>query len=345
MRNILIFTSKTDHAVNLITAWLDKLGCNFIRINTDELPNKNLGISLQHTSNYSINTVTIDGKETNLAEIQSILWRRASWPSLNFNDSNREEFVRQEWRYALWSLITTFQGYWVNHPLWGNNLLEHNKLHQLKIAVSSGLLVPDTIITNSFDKISEFCLAHGGFVACKPIHNQLFLDEQKNAYGIYTQLVTHEQLQTNKQNISVAPILVQEYVKKTVEIRVTIIGDSIFACEINSQASQKTLHDWRRYDFDNVKHSVHCLPDQVKKALMIFMKRSHLNYGAIDLILTPEEKYVFLEVNPSGQYGWIEELTGMPISETFAKSLISPKAHGFRKIAIHDFDNATRLGQ
>jgi glutathione synthase/RimK-type ligase-like ATP-grasp enzyme len=212
----------------------------------------------------------------------------------------------------------------MNHPLYARNLLEHNKLFQLKLAEASGLIIPDTVITNSSDHLIEFCENHNGSIAVKTLRSSVFQETDGVADGIYTNRVSIDYLKDHIGDISLAPIMAQEYVSKKLEFRVTIVGENIFACAIHSQDSERTKDDWRRYDFTKVKHESYNLPQKIKTALLKFMKACHLTFGAIDMILTPEEKYVFLEVNPNGQYGWIEDLTGLPISDTIAKLLANP---------------------
>ena len=115
--------------------------------------------------------------------------------------------------------------------------------------------------------------------------------------------------------------MAQKYIEKKLEFRVTVVGQDIFTCAIHSQDSERTKEDWRRYDFENVKHESYDLPENVKSSLLRFMQLCHLTFGAIDMILTPEGDYVFLEVNPSGQYIWIENLAKLPISRSIAENL------------------------
>ncbi|MBU4480422.1 MvdD family ATP-grasp ribosomal peptide maturase, partial [Patescibacteria group bacterium] len=128
----------------------------------------------------------------------------------------------------------------------------------------------------------------------------------------------------NKADFLLSPVMVQSYIPKKIELRVTIVGENIFTCAIHSQNSEKTKYDWRRYDFENVKHEEYQLPVNVRGKILAFMKKCRLNFGAIDMILTPDNEYVFLEVNPSGQFGWIEKLTGMPIAKSIAELLANP---------------------
>ncbi|HEX8894260.1 MAG TPA: hypothetical protein VF783_13095 [Terriglobales bacterium] len=75
----------------------------------------------------------------------------------------------------------------------------------------------------------------------------------------------------------------------------------------------------------------HVLPSGVENRLLLLMRRMGLEYGAIDLRLTPEGKYVFLEINPAGQFLWIEEATGQKISDAIAAHLITGRGFGKRQ--------------
>src|SRR5439155_11640005 len=83
-----------------------------------------------------------------------------------------------------------------------------------------------------------------------------------------------------------------------------------------------TKYDWRRYDLEQTPHLPHQLPDDVAQRCVALTERLGVRYGAVDLILTPDGRYVFLEINPNGQYLWIEELTGLPISDAIRDLLM-----------------------
>jgi glutathione synthase/RimK-type ligase-like ATP-grasp enzyme len=101
-----------------------------------------------------------------------------------------------------------------------------------------------------------------------------------------------------------------------------VVGSQVFAAAIHSQISHRTRHDWRHYDFDRTPHEAHALPDRVSELCIELVRSLDLNFGAIDLVLTPGGDYVFLEINPSGQWLWIEELTDLPISEAIVDILV-----------------------
>lgn len=100
-----------------------------------------------------------------------------------------------------------------------------------------------------------------------------------------------------------------------------VIGSQVLACRIDSQASEKTKIDWRHYDFDLVEHVNVQLPMEIKIRLLNFMKDVGLRYGAIDMIERPDGNFVFLEVNPSGQWGWITNIAKVPVVEAVVSML------------------------
>ena len=297
----------------------------FYRLNTDliswqtALTMRLAGTGFNAQINMGSASQQIDG-------VKSVWYRRPVMPKAP--PSIKEEyasFVEEEWRACLWSLYTTLDAFWVNPPLIGHRLLEHNKLLQLRTAASVGFATPNTIITNEATELSTFCECQGGTIVVKTIKGHFFRrDDREESFVIYTNPVSTDLLNLYKDDIRLAPVMAQEYVPKKLELRVTIVGKQIFACAIHSQESERTKHDWRRYDFEKVKHEPYQLPPELEKKLLQLMDVWGLSFGAIDMILTPDDRYVFLEINPNGQWGWIEQLTGMPISLAIAELLVNP---------------------
>lgn len=233
--------------------------------------------------------------------------------------------MKNESKIALWSLYTTLDAFWVNPPLYGSQLLQRNKLLQLKDASNIGLKIPDTLITNDPDELVDFCKDNGNVIAVKLLRGNWFVEEGSNIpLSVFTQRISLDDVLKNREDIKLAPVLAQEYVEKYLELRITIVGRKIFTCAIHSQDSEQTKIDWRNYDLMNVKHEPYKLPLEIEDKLFALMNQWHLNFGALDMILTPSGEYVFLEINPNGQWLWIEQLTNMPISKSIAEILANP---------------------
>ena len=142
-------------------------------------------------------------------------------------------------------------------------------------------------------------------------------------FHVYTNRVTREHLSESGAALRLAPCQFQKYIPKRVELRVTVVGDVFFVAELDTQKSTRSALDWRRYDFVNVKYRKSVLPPYVEELLRKLMKDLGLSFGCIDLIVTPDDEYVFLEVNQCGQWYWIEEMTGLPILEAMVNRLTS----------------------
>ena len=112
--------------------------------------------------------------------------------------------------------------------------------------------------------------------------------------------------------------------EKQYELRVTVVCDKVFACKIDSQRMEedKGRVDWRQgYEY-GLRYEAYELPDAVKAFCIKFLQDMHLNFGCFDFIVTPQDQFVFLECNPNGQWLWIEQETGMPISQAIAECLM-----------------------
>jgi len=318
---VLILTNSHEHAIQLVTPHLQEMRQPFVRVVADRLFGKSVCLSLVDNLKSGF---LVFGRKVELDRVKSVWYRRPIIADTPYNlPDDHNKFVVHEYQTFLWSLCTTLDAFWMNPPL-NVHLLEHNKLRQLADASEVGLRVPETIITNSPQEVIGFCRNHGGRVALKALHPTRVSNEEGEYQIVYTNVLSLEQIEDHKQEIKLSPVLIQEYVEKELEFRVTIVGKQVFACAIHSQDSEKTKHDWRRYDLENVKHEPYDLPQEVVQKLLILMNRWGLVYGAIDMILTPEGEYVFLEINPTGQWGWIESLTGMPISQSIAELLANP---------------------
>jgi glutathione synthase/RimK-type ligase-like ATP-grasp enzyme len=103
---------------------------------------------------------------------------------------------------------------------------------------------------------------------------------------------------------------------------VTVIGQKIFAVEIDAQKSTRAKDDWRRYDLAHTTFQVHNLPCPIKLRITDLLRQLNLVFGCIDFIVTPDNQYIFLEINPMGQWYWAEALTGGAMLDSFVQMLM-----------------------
>ncbi len=326
---ILILTR--DRSVDSVIGYLEKMEEKFFRFDTENFPKE---VELKLTLKNGGLSGYMKNKDSKLIEIERIksCWYRGVILPQKQNDMKEKyfRFIKEETKAALWSFYTNLNVFWMNHPLFGSRLLEANKLYQMNTASKIGLKVPDTIITNNSEELLFFCRKHNGEIAVKMLSGHVFSAEGSGRMlYLYTQKITEKELIKKFKKVSLTPILAQEYVEKKIELRITVVNKSIFSCAIYSQDSERTKYDWRRYDFDNVKHEQYKLPKEIEEKILKLMEIWNISFGAIDFILTPKDEYVFLEINPHGQWGWIEDLTGMPISLKITETLANPPEIGF----------------
>jgi glutathione synthase/RimK-type ligase-like ATP-grasp enzyme len=139
---------------------------------------------------------------------------------------------------------------------------------------------------------------------------------------LYANLLSNEELVAASQNISRAPSIYQEYIEKDYELRITVIGEDIYPVKIYSQTNENTIIDWRK-DQLNLEYELVSLDPEFEESLRNLHNNFNLIYGAYDFIVTPKGEHVFLEVNPVGQWLWLEEELGLDISQSIADLLSS----------------------
>jgi len=261
---------------------------------------------------------TADGKHIELDQYGSIWYRRpGTIPAQRFDQIWVQQFVDQETNHTLFGALNAIPSLWVNHPAKDQQCLL--KLQQLRVAASCGLKVPDTLVTNDPVEVMQFyedCEQQVVYKVISENSSQLIPLYEMPA-GIPTLPLREFDFQYLEQ-VKFGPHLFQRRIKKSYDVRTTIIGKKIFSIRIDSQEGKGKL-DWRQ---DYSVPMTECqLPDDVAQACLLLMQRFGLNYGALDFCVTPEGEFYFLEINCAGQYLWIEQRTGMPISRELAKLL------------------------
>jgi glutathione synthase/RimK-type ligase-like ATP-grasp enzyme len=116
-----------------------------------------------------------------------------------------------------------------------------------------------------------------------------------------------------------SPVLVQNKLQNFRDIRVTVIGEQIFAVEIETDELLKT--DWRKPNISK-KYNLHVLPESIRTLIYELHQKLGLIYSAFDFILTPSGEYYFLETNPAGEWVWLERELGLEISNSIINELL-----------------------
>lgn len=316
-KKILIISHQFDPHVDQMVVLIESLGLECVRWITGGFP-LNSTVSLSATQAGFKGELKTARGHFDLTDIRSVWYRHPGPPTVPQGlTADERRFTDAEARSTLTGVFQVFDWFWVNHP--DKVRIASSKMLQLKVAAELGFSIPKTCITNDADTARSFLNACGGSMVYKPFNSSLFTSDGKVCYTtpILASDLDHIDL------IKKTPGIFQENVEKCIELRITVIGRNVFATEIHSQELDKAKQDWREANPDELRHIPHELPETVEQSCLKLLARFGLVYGAIDMILTPEGEYVFLENNPSGQFGWIEGITGKPLTATLARLLIA----------------------
>lgn len=326
---IVVVTNQDDPHADFVIRTLLTMGHEPIRLNTDEIPLQTL-VALDLCDRWAGRIeLQASGRLIDVGRIRSVWWRRPGAYRLPDDLSPFERsFASDELDHAFRGLWAELDCYWMSDP----DAIQRAgwKLGQLQRAVRLGFDVPRTLVTSEPRAALEFHRACGGEVVFKVMTGpfmgaERYVDRNPEALpppALQTQTtVVGEAELEDLEAIRTVPCLFQELVPKRVELRVTVIGDQVFAAEIDSQADDRTLVDWRAA-FDGIAYRATELPPQVRDRCLAMVRGYGLNYSAIDLILTPDDRYVFLESNPNGQFRFVEELVPeLPLTDAVAACL------------------------
>lgn len=191
--------------------------------------------------------------------------------------------------------------FWVNPP--PTRPAEHKPL-QLREATRSGLTIPRTLMSNDPERIRRFLTEHRGRAVYKPFFPAQW-DQDDHVHLLFTNEVDIDDLPSDS-TLRLTPGIFQEKVEKAHELRVTILGEHVVTARLLSQESDRSRLDWRASAGRLGVEPDH-LPPEVEQACLRLMRRLNIVFGAFDFIVTPQGEHIFLEVNPSGQFLWVEE--------------------------------------
>lgn len=302
---ILIVTNKTDYTADFLILELLRRNIDFVRFNTEDYPSQ-IELSFELDNSRFEGALTINNRRIDLHNITSVWYRRPldSQPHPDISDSVAQEYIVTESKATLGGLWRVLSCLWVSHP--DNIRAAEFKPYQLKLASELGFTIPSTLITNVPDEAINFRTSAPSTVIFKPQRYGYTIREDSLAF-IYTSPIN--EIHTNQfDKVRYSPVLFQQYMPKKEELRVTVVGNKIFPVKLLSQELDVARHDWRRADPKSITHIPCELPQIIKDRCIQLVQTLGLKFGAIDLILTPQGEYIFLEINPNGQWAWIEQV-------------------------------------
>jgi glutathione synthase/RimK-type ligase-like ATP-grasp enzyme len=312
-KHILIITNSGDLHADLVVERLLSRDARPFRLNLDEFPAQHrLDITYMDGAPGGVLRHLPSRTEMAMTDIGAVWTRKAA----NFRFLSDEDLGPQERAYAtaetehmLTSLLLTTEGYWMNHPLALRSAMW--KGEQLQRAARMGFRVPPSLMTNDGDAVRNFRAAVGGEIIFKPLSSPALGGDEVDAAdrivpNLATTMITdeHDEMLDALREL---PGFFQQYIRKRYELRVTVIGDRVFAARIDSQDDERTRTDYRDFSAE-IDYSAERLPAEIERRCREFVHSYGLKFGALDLIFTLSGDYVFLENNPAGQFLFVEQL-------------------------------------
>jgi MvdD family ATP-grasp ribosomal peptide maturase len=318
---VLIITHSGDNeSVTLVIKAVERRGGSAFRFDTDKFPTE-IQLVAQYGETPERLSLTADGATLDLRDVTAIWHRR-----LNVGGRLPREMDRQfrsaslgESRASVIGVLASLDVFRMD----AEHLIRRaeNKQLQIQVARELGLDTPRTLITNDPEAVRAFARTCERGMITKML-SSFAINEDDKEKVVFTNPVTAEDL-NDLEGLRLCPMTFQEQVAKRLELRTTIVGERVLTASIDSQASERATHDWRR---DGVQlldaWQTYDLPPEVEEKLLRLMDYFNLNYGAADFIVTPEGRHVFLEVNPVGEFFWLERCPALPISNAIADVLL-----------------------
>ena len=320
---VLIISIQGDISTSEVIEWLVALGKDYVRLDGDNTRTKFLYYDIDKRELM----VRQGGRDINLLARDSV-WHRRKGFGLNSLEINREDLQKEvllgdhdhgpqmdeEFQtlvsYLYYSLETDTR-------LIGNfEKTRLNKLMVLSIARECGFAIPTGLIITSKKQLAARFEEDSSPVITKAISEGVYKISNKYGYYSYTEQLTRKDL--DRLPDTFFPSLIQSEIRKKYELRVFYLKGECHAMAIFSQLDKQTTTDFRKYNHEKPNRTVpYRLPAEVREKLARVFERLSLNTGSADLIVDENNNYVFLEINPVGQFA----MTSLPCNFQLEKKI------------------------
>lgn len=324
---IIILSVNGDSSTNEVISWLNYFRAPWIRINEDD------HISFERLA-YKNNKITafrlrVNNDLVDLTTVKSYWYRRGGLNNSKqrkrrpkFSDSAVQENINVYLEEEIDNVFNFVYKYLEATKTSINSFLSsrNDKSYFQFRAVEAGLSVPDSVTSVSQHDAVDFFERNGGEVITKSINELFSFNHEDKNYFTRTYPLSAEYLAECSPVFF--PTLFQQYIPKCVELRIFYLNSMVYAMAIFSQQNEQTKIDFRNYDDEYPNRCAPFrLPADIEDKLDSFMKKVNLNCGSIDMILTPNNEYIFLEVNPVGQFGMVSFPCNYYLEKKIAQTL------------------------
>lgn len=307
---VLVVTEADDSTADMVIAQLNRRGVPVVRFDPADIGTElTVSARIGTCPAVVVGQVRTPSRTLDLTDVRAVYWRRPRWPGFPHLSADDAAFATAHTRMGLAGALFALEGpLWVNHPL--RIVAADYKPAQLALAQRLGLNVPATLVTNDPGEARDFIAARDR-VIFKTLRWTPY-DRDGTAVTGWAVPVTADEVD---ESVRVTPHLFQARVDKVADVRVLVVGRRVFAVRIDSD-----LLDWRR-DYSALTYGVIDLPEHVSAALHAYLGHCGLVSGSFDLAVDRTGDFWWLELNPNGQWGWLEDETGLELAAAFADLL------------------------
>jgi MvdC family ATP-grasp ribosomal peptide maturase len=315
---LLLTHSKDFFTIDRVAEAVAKKGAIPFRFDTDQFPQE-IKLTAKFTPKIS-HQLIYNNQSINSEQVRSV-WTRRIWQpqfTTNIDPKFKDACIRES--------QATLTGFWdsLRSARWLDNLdhiaKANNKLFQLRLASEIGLIIPPTVITNDPEVARNFFQEVQGKMVSKLL-TAISRSMEKPEFFLYTSKVTEKDLK-EAESLRYCPMVFQAEIPKQLELRIIFVNGQVFVGALDCSIYNNATVDWRKPGVNIGVWQNHNLPEFLIKQLQTFMNHLGLHFGAFDFILTPEGEYIFLEINPQGEWGMLERDLELPISQAIADFLV-----------------------
>jgi ATP-grasp ribosomal peptide maturase len=307
---VLVLTSEEDVTADMVITRLAHQGTPVLRVDPEHFPGRVALTARSDAGGEVAGYLGTPDRRLKLSNIRSV-WRRRPGPPGHLA-TIQKEWVALESERAFYGTLRALGLPWMNHPEAIDR--SHYKVWQLRAAAEAGFRTPRTIITTDPVSAAQFA-AGAGPIIVKSISGRHPEDPP------LTMSTCEVPRDADFSGVAASPTCLQEKIDKVADVRLTVVGDTMFPCLISSPG--RTL-DWRFLPVEECTWKITEIPDEVRKSALRYMAAAGLVYAAFDFAIDADGAYWFLEANANGQFGFVEIATGAPISQTIADWLANP---------------------
>ena len=319
---VLCITHSNDfYTVDIVINKLKELGIEALRFNSDDFSYKLKFDYENSTGKQHLKLVTTDFEISSDA-IQAV-WYRKLWNiaipenlDLDYQRIYNQEYLTM--RSIFFEALKDIP--WMN-PMWIDHQISDNKFEQLTIASKSGLQIPKSLFSNNAESVKKFFYSECQQQMIAKLHGALSRSMSGNTPFFPTTTIEEESLE-ELDSLVYCPMIFQEKIEKQYELRIVYVDGEFFTGKINATMSEKGATDWRASNDIRPSWEHYDLPLEICKSLHLMMTTMKLFFGAIDMIRAKNGHYIFLEVNPQGEWGMLQKDLGLKIGETIAEKIV-----------------------